>query len=129
MSKKIKILIVDDNKELAQNLSDILSEVNINSVIVYDGNSAIQKCKEEDFQLAILDMKLPDYDGLNLTEELLNINKGLEFIIITGYGTMETAVDAVRQKKIIAYGLNFFLPYLNASSADTHPSEFLSIPF
>ena len=103
MSKKIKILIVDDNKELAQNLNDILSEENLNSVIVYDGNSAVKKCKEEDFQLAILDMKLPDYDGLNLTEELLNINKELEFIIITGYGTMETAIDAVKQKKIVAY--------------------------
>lgn len=103
MQEDFKILIVDDNKELAKNLSDILRVNNYNVTIVFDGKSAIKKCKEKDFQLAVLDIKLPDFDGLKLAEELSKISSVMEFIIITGYGSLESASEAVRLRKILAY--------------------------
>ena len=97
------ILIVDDNTELAQNLNDILCEKDYGTAVALDGQSAIELCQKKEFDLALVDIKLSDIGGLELIEMLSELSPALEYIIITGYGTMESAVEAVRQKKIIAY--------------------------
>ena len=103
MKTNFDILIIDDNKELAQNLYDILSENGYKTSIVYDSRSAKDLCCKREFDLALVDMKLPDIDGLKLIEILSVLLPEMEYIIITGYGTVESAAQAVAQKKIISY--------------------------
>ncbi len=103
MENSANLLIVDDNIDHADNLNDILSEEGYGTVTVYEGQSGIKICKDNDFELGIIDLKLPDTTGLELIKELSAIRPGMEFIIITGHGSLETASEAVGNEKIIAF--------------------------
>ncbi|GAI75841.1 unnamed protein product, partial [marine sediment metagenome] len=93
----------DDDVELVPNLKDILQEEGYSSAIVKDGQSALTLCREKGFDLAIIDIKLPDIPGLELTMKLSRLSPGLEYIIITGHASVKSAVKAVRHRDIIAY--------------------------
>ncbi|MBI4295861.1 MAG: response regulator [Chloroflexi bacterium] len=97
------ILIVDDDVELALNLHDILEEEGYSVTVARDGQSALEICAKMDFPLAFVDIKLPDIDGVALVEKLGGCCQSLEAILITGYASIDTAIAAVRQNKIIAY--------------------------
>ena len=103
MQKFYNILIIDDDKELAQNLNDILTENGYGTAVAIDGKSAKEHCLKREFDLALVDIKLPDINGLKLVEKLSELLPEMEYIIITGYGTVESAAQAVAQKKIISY--------------------------
>ena len=97
MQKFYNILIIDDNKELAQNLNDILTENGYGTAVAIDGKSAKEHCLKREFDLALVDIKLPDINGLKLVEKLSELLPEMEYIIITGYGTVESAAQAVAQ--------------------------------
>ena len=103
MKNSANLLIVDDNIDHADNLNDILSEEGYGTITVYEGQSGIEICKDNDFELGIIDLKLPDTTGLELIKKLSVIRPGMEFIIITGHGSLETASEAVGNEKIIAF--------------------------
>jgi PAS domain S-box-containing protein len=105
MLESLEILIVDDNRELAENFRDILFENEYSALIANDGKEAINFCQNGEFALGIIDIKLPDYDGVNLVFELTKLNPDMDFIMITGYGTLESAVEAIKIKNIISYNL------------------------
>jgi len=97
------ILIIDDSFEFSMSLKDILEQNGFEAVIAPDRKTAIGICRERDFGLALIDIKLPDADGMSLVEELSVMIPEMEFIIITGYGTIEIAVEAVRRKRIVSF--------------------------
>ncbi|MCP3662782.1 MAG: response regulator, partial [Gammaproteobacteria bacterium] len=66
MDKKINIMVVDDNQELAGNLADILEEARYTVSIAFDGKSAIESCRSRQLDLFLVDYKRPDMDGLQL---------------------------------------------------------------
>ena len=80
------ILIIDDTIELSLTLKDILEVNGFKTVIAPDRKSAIAICEQHEFGLALIDIKLPDADGLVLVEELSTMIPDMEFIIITGFG-------------------------------------------
>jgi len=103
MPKSFNILVVDDNMVLAQNLNDILSENGYAVEVASDGQKAMEQCRKRTFDLALIDMKLPNITGLELIEKLSKATQDMDYIIITGYGSMESAIKAIRQRKIVAY--------------------------
>jgi PAS domain S-box-containing protein len=103
MNDFFEILIIDDTVEFSESLKDILEENGFGTAIAPDRKTAISICREREFGLAMIDIKLPDANGLELVEELSAMQPNLEFIIITGYGTIEIAVEAVRKKKIVSF--------------------------
>ena len=103
MKDLFEILIIDDNVELSLSLKDILEEHGFGTAIAPDRKTAIGICQKRSFGLALIDIKLPDADGLALVEELSGILPDMEFIIITGYGTIKNAAEAVRKKKIVSF--------------------------
>ncbi|MBI2829980.1 MAG: response regulator [Chloroflexi bacterium] len=114
---RFPILVVDDDVELALNLRDILEEEGYFVTVARDGQSAIELCHKKSFALAFVDIKLPDVDGVALAEELGRCCQYLETILITGYASLDSAMAAVRQNKVIAYetkplNLGFLLPFL-----------------
>jgi len=100
---KCNILVVDDDVELASNLQDILETAGYSAAIAADGQTALTLSREKAFDLGLIDIKLPDMSGVKLIEKLAELSPAMEYIIITGYASLETAVEAVRQKSIVAY--------------------------
>src|SRR4051812_32436022 len=92
-----KILIADDEISITAGLSAILSDEGYNIDVANDGQKALERLTAERYGVILADLKMPKLDGLSLLKELQSNNIPTECIIITGAGTVETAVDAMRQ--------------------------------
>ncbi len=103
MTPKFEILIVDDDVNLASNIQHIMEVEGYGTALAHDGQTAITLCHEKAFDLALVDIKLPDISGLKLIEELAELSPGMEYIISTGYASLETAVETVGQRHVVAY--------------------------
>jgi len=103
MQDGINILIVDDNKVLTQNLCDIFNEHGYSIEIASDGQMAIELGRRKKFDLTLIDMKLPDINGLKLIETLYEMVPDMEYIIITAFASFESVVEAVKHRQVVAY--------------------------
>ena len=92
-----KVLIADDETSITAGLSAILSDEGYNVEVANDGQKALERLREERFGVILADLKMPKLDGLSLLKEMQKETISTECIIITGAGTVETAVDAMRQ--------------------------------
>jgi len=138
MKKKIDILIVDDNAELASSVQDILGAEGYSTAVALDGEASLAACRESSFQLAIVDIKLPDMSGMDLTEKMTGLVPEVEYVIITGYASLNTAIKAAGQREIVAYltkplNMEQFMPLIRqiferkqAEEALTESEEFRS---
>ena len=79
------ILTVDDDKDFCTNIKENLEYQGYRVSVAYDGNAAIQKTQEEDFDVIILDMKLPPLNGLKTYLSIRDIRPNVVVIVITGY--------------------------------------------
>ncbi|MDY6911655.1 MAG: diguanylate cyclase [Chloroflexota bacterium] len=103
MSQSFRILIVDDDRDLAANLQDILGGEGYSITLAHDARTAMVICRQKAFDLVISDIKLPDAVGVNLVEQLAEILPEIEAIVITGFASLDTAVKAAGQKCITGY--------------------------
>lgn len=79
------ILVVDDDKELCSNIEDILSQKGYRVCVAYDGDTAVQKTRENDFDILLIDMRLPPLNGLQTYLSIKDIRPDAVAIVITGY--------------------------------------------
>jgi DNA-binding response OmpR family regulator len=93
-----KILVVDDDKQVSGYLSSALSEVAGFSVEVAEtGEIALQKIQSVMFDLVLVDLKLPDMDGIQLVTEIVNSKPEILTVLITGHASIDSAVEAMRR--------------------------------
>jgi len=92
----IRILVVDDNVEIADTVKEFLSNLGYSVTAVYDGREALARFQEGDFQLVITDLKMPEIDGIELLETIKKIDNKVAVIVVTGYGTIESAIKAIK---------------------------------
>jgi len=97
MAQQVSILIVDDDEALSQTLSDIFQELGYGVETALDGKEAVEKCAGKYFNIALIDIRLPDINGLELLNKLKTMNPEIEGIIITGYASVETVIEALRR--------------------------------
>ena len=97
---KEKILIVDDEERARELLAENLSSENFDIIQAKDGEEGVRKVKENNPNLVILDLVLPDMNGIEVLKELINDKPSLPVIMISGFGTIK---DAVQATKIGAY--------------------------
>jgi len=90
------ILIVDDEEFIRLNLKRVYSEEPYRVFLESSGVSALKTAEEEEIDLALLDLNLPDMNGLDILKELKKIKPGILVIIITGYASVESAVEALK---------------------------------
>jgi DNA-binding NtrC family response regulator len=95
--KHAKILIADDEQAIANGLSAILADEGYEIDVVADGQRALDRLSEESYGVVLADLKMPKLDGLALLKELQARQIPTECIIITGAGTVDSAVDAMKQ--------------------------------
>ena len=92
----MNVLLADDERSIAITLRDALDEAGHQVTIVGDGNSAQAELRQRSFDLLITDIRMPGLDGISLLKAAKAANSALEVIVITGHGTIETAVEAIR---------------------------------
>lgn len=91
-----RLLIADDERNIAEGLQMLLTEEGYSVETATDGNEAWQKASTGDFGLVLADLKMPGLDGLELFARMREQGIDSEIIIITGKGTVTSAVDAMR---------------------------------
>jgi signal transduction histidine kinase/DNA-binding response OmpR family regulator len=91
-----KVLVVDDEEGIRDLLTYELSSQGFLVTTAADGEEAVRKVKNESFNVVISDVKMPKMDGLETLEEIKKIDPDVEVIMATGYGTIETAVTAMK---------------------------------
>jgi len=94
--KANKILIVDDEKNIRMTISQSLAEMDVETDTAVNGEEALSKLKDKDFGLVLLDLKMPGMDGMEVLEELRKDRPDIRVVIITAYGTVASAVDAMK---------------------------------
>ncbi len=94
--KPARILVVDDDRAMCQLLIDLLQEDGYEADVAYDGESALEKCRTTRFDLAITDLMMPRMRGIELVQRLREIDAGALVLLITAFGTIESAVEAMR---------------------------------
>ena len=90
------ILVVDDEPEICDLLQDFLTQEGYQVFTAKNGQEAISLGSQNRFDLALLDIKMPGMDGIEAFQELKNVKKDMEVIILTGHGTLGTAKEAMR---------------------------------
>lgn len=91
-----QILIVDDEVELKNALVETLSAQGYEVVGYTSGKDALESLREQNFDVLLSDLMMPDMDGIALLREALQIDPHLVGIVMTGQGTIQTAVDAMK---------------------------------
>ncbi|HCJ67735.1 MAG TPA: hypothetical protein DHV62_10590 [Elusimicrobia bacterium] len=95
--ERVNILIVDDDPDACKTLQMILEERGYTVSTAENGTRALEIVKEKKFDLAILDIKLPDISGTELLKKLKSTTPDIEIIITTGYATIQNAILALRE--------------------------------
>jgi len=94
--KKLNILVVEDGQSQREMLRDFLRKEGHAVGEAESGDRAIQRVREGHYDLILLDYKMPGMDGMQVLESVKGINPEIDIVIITAYGTIETAVDAMK---------------------------------
>ena len=95
-TKPGRILIVDDDRAMCQLLIDLLRDDGYQAEVAYDGESALDKCRATRFDLTITDLMMPKMRGIELVQRLREIDSGALVLLITAFGSIESAVEAMR---------------------------------
>ncbi len=90
------ILIVDDEKGILSALTGVLEDENYTIATAERGREALKKIENDTPSVVLLDIWLPDIDGLEVLKEIRNTHKGIIVIVMSGHGTIETAVKATK---------------------------------
>ncbi len=93
---KANILVVDDERSIRESLNMVLNEEGYQVKSASDGKEAMELLSHEDFDIMITDLKMPEIDGIQLTKHCLQTYPQTSVIIITAYGSLETAIEALR---------------------------------
>jgi two-component system response regulator AtoC len=97
MKKQVKILVVDDEAIIRDSLHDWLGDAGYQVSTAEDGSQALQIIQEEKPSVAFVDLVMPGMDGLELLRRAKEISPNLEVVIITAYGSIPTAINAIRE--------------------------------
>jgi DNA-binding NtrC family response regulator len=96
MPDKIKLLIVDDEVKFLESIARRLEMRDFDVTKATSGKEAVEAARNDKFDLALLDLKMPGMDGKQVLEILKSEHKFLEVIILTGHGSMDSAVECTK---------------------------------
>jgi signal transduction histidine kinase/CheY-like chemotaxis protein len=90
------VLIVDDDESLAENVAEIVASLGVETAVARDRKTALALAGGGDFDVALIDVRLPDGDGMSLLEPLRARSPFTQLVMVTGNATLEGAIAAVR---------------------------------
>ena len=97
MEPKVNILVVDDEEIVRDSLASWLEEDGYEVETAENGMKALERIPLKEWSLALVDLKMPGMDGIQLMEEIKKSRPDLTVIIMTAYATVDTAVKAMKR--------------------------------
>jgi two-component system, OmpR family, response regulator len=93
--RRARILLVDDEVVFTANMTKLLSRRGYEVMAVNDGESAIQAIEDNEFDVAVLDLRMPGMDGMAALKVMKRKRPHLEVIILTGHGSVESGIQGM----------------------------------
>src|SRR5512133_2565140 len=93
----LKILVIDDEKSIRNTLKDILGFEGYQVELAENGKAGIASVQSNDFDIILCDIKMPEIDGLEVLEQIRKIKPESTVVMISGHGTIDTAVEAIKK--------------------------------
>lgn len=93
---KESVLLVDDEQEFTQVLSERMASRGVGVDTAASGHEALQKAKDKSYDAIILDLAMPEMDGIETLKHLLKGNPDLQVILLTGRATVQTGIEAIK---------------------------------
>ena len=93
----IRILVVDDEKDIRDGSERILKRMGFGVFQASQGSEALDLLSREKVQIALLDLKMPGIDGMEVLGRIQEIDPSILVIVITGYATVQTAIEAMKK--------------------------------
>ena len=97
MNDNVKILIVDDERVALKNLEHVIKKEGYEVVGTESGPNALRLLEEQRFDVVLTDLRMEKVDGMQILRKCREINPDAEIIMITGYATLESAVEAMKK--------------------------------
>src|SRR5258708_1731614 len=97
LDERPRVLVVDDEKVIRDMLAEFLGMEGYDVRTAEDGVAAVSELKKEQFDLVLSDLKMPRMGGIALLEEIAKTSPDALTVIMTGFGTVETAIDAMKR--------------------------------
>ncbi|MFW5967402.1 MAG: response regulator [Persicimonas sp.] len=94
--RTIRILIIDDDKDICEYMQLLLSQSGYEVTAETDAYAALDLLKEEEFHVVILDIMMPELNGMELLERIRSFDSDIAIIIFTGYPSVDTAVTSMK---------------------------------
>jgi DNA-binding NtrC family response regulator len=94
--KKITILVVDDESSIREAFSDWLKQDGYEVETAGDGLAALAKIKEKHYDIMLIDVKMPQMDGITLLKKLRENDADTAVVMMTAYGAIQDAVEAMK---------------------------------
>jgi DNA-binding NtrC family response regulator len=96
MKRKGNVLVVDDEKTVCSSCRKILTREGYNVDVASSGKEALDKVKANGFDVVVTDWKMPEIDGIEVARRIKEEDPNIEVILITGYPSVETSIEAMR---------------------------------
>lgn len=93
----MRVLIVDDERAIRNSLKEILTDEGYDADIAEDGAAAISKVEKEKFDVIFCDIKMPDMDGIEVLDKLVEMGVDAAVVMISGHGDIDTAVECIKK--------------------------------
>ena len=94
---KIRILLVDDEKEFVETLAERLRTRGFHVTEAFSGSEAVEKLKGYNFDVTVLDVKMPGMSGIETLDQIKKLKPLTEVLMLTGHGTIETAIEGMKK--------------------------------
>lgn len=102
------ILIADDEQEIRYFLTESIEKEGYKVFSATNGKEAVEIAKNNSIDLAILDVRMPEMDGINATKRIKKIDRNIEVLVITGYGDLQSLREVIEQEGVFDYLLKPF---------------------
>jgi PAS domain S-box-containing protein len=93
----LRVLVVDDEKDIREGSERILSRVGFQVMLAARGEEALERLSREGAEIVFLDLKMPGIDGMEVLGRIRALDESVLVIVITGYATVETAIEAMKK--------------------------------
>ena len=92
---QLSILVIDDDRDICEYLQDFLSSEGYGVQVVNDSTLALEEMKQGEYHVAVLDLMMPKLSGIDLLEQIRQVDDDIAVIILTGYPSLETATSSI----------------------------------
>lgn len=92
----LSVLLVDDETVFVDNMASLLKNRGYDVISAYNGENALQALEKDNFDVIVLDLKMPGMDGITTLKKIKSLGIDSEILLLTGHGSVDTALEAMK---------------------------------